>query len=106
MTLSVAADSIKFIGQDHRTLAMIYNTDTTSYTMKETDPYARIIAYFPQGEVIYSNPFARYDSTIADNPFRKDTHHINYTLTVLFNLMLIAFLVILFVSFYKLMKHK
>lgn len=106
LSLSVAADSIKFIGQDHRTLAMICNTDTTSYTMKETDPYARIIAYFPQGEVIYSNPFARYDSTVADSPFRKDTHHINYTLTILFNLMLIAFLAILFVSFYKLMKHK
>lgn len=101
ISLSVQADSIKFIGQNHTTLSLVCNTDSTSYVMKKTDPYARITAYFPQGEVIYSNPFARYDGMIADSPFRDNTFSVNYTLTILFNLLLVILVVAVSAIFYK-----
>ena len=104
ISLSTTADSIKFIGQNHQTLSLICNSDTASYTMKSVDPYVRITAYFPEGEVIYSNPFARYDSSLTDSPFNNETNQLNYTLTILFNLMLIAILAINIILFYKLMK--
>lgn len=102
ISLSTAADSIKFIGQDHATLALACNADSASYTMRKQDPYARITAYFPGGEVIYSNPFARYDETLADNPFCSNTHSANYLLTALFNLMLACLLIAAGWLFYKL----
>ncbi|MDO4757237.1 MAG: hypothetical protein Q4A54_12885 [Parabacteroides sp.] len=104
IALSATADSIKFIGQNHSTLALVCNTDSSSYIMKKEDPYARIIAYFPEGEAIYSNPFARYDELTADSPFRENTHNINYLLTILFNLSLIMLLVAIITLFYKLLK--
>ena len=104
ISLSATADSIKFIGQNHQTLSLAYNSDSTSYTMKNVDPYVRITAYFPEGEVIYSNPFARYDSSLTDSPFNNETNQLNYTLTILFNLLLVAILTISVFLFYKLMK--
>lgn len=104
--LSQYADSIKFIGQNHNTLLFINNSDTASYIMQDTDPYARIIAYFPQGEVIYSNPFARYDKNQQDSPFIESRHHVNYTLSILFNLMLIVLLLITIYALYKLLSNK
>ena len=44
-------------------------------------------AWFPEGEVIYSNPFARYDASTAESPFDDTPHDINIILTVLFNLL-------------------
>ena len=70
--------------------------------MRKDDPYARITAYFPQGEVIYSNPFARYDATLSDTPFRDNTHKANYLLTILFNLLLVVMLIATAGLFYKL----
>ena len=102
ISVSVQADSIKFTGQNHSTLALACNTDTASYIMRKDDPYARITAYFPQGEVIYSNPFARYDATLSDTPFRDNTHKANYMLTILFNLLLLVMLVATVGLFYKL----
>ena len=54
--------------------------------MKTTDPYVRVAAYFPDGEVIYTNPFARYDSTTQESPYRGDLYDINTPLTILFNI--------------------
>jgi hypothetical protein len=47
------------------------------------------VAHFDQGEVIYTNPFARYDSAAAESPFRTPQHTINWVLTIVFNLSLI-----------------
>ena len=58
--------------------------------MKASDPYARITAFFPDGEVIYTNPFARYDSTVQSSPFDDSMPPINIFLTILFNLLLLA----------------
>ena len=54
ITLSQKADSIKFIGQNHTTLALVKDAKGAEYDMKQEDPYVRITAYFPDGEVIYS----------------------------------------------------
>ena len=100
ITLSEAADSIKVTGQGHRTLAVAYNTDTLGYAMAPTESYGRFTAYFAEGEVIYSNPFARYDSNSSDSPF-STTYSINILLTVLYNL-IVALLAALLV--YKTIK--
>lgn len=106
IALSVPADSIKITGEFHRTLLLAEQTDSASYTMCPEDPYARITAYFPNGEVIYSNPFARYDAAKSDSPFADSTHSVNYLLTVLFNLLLAVLLAGSFFSFYKLVYRK
>jgi hypothetical protein len=54
--------------------------------MLPTDPYARIMAYYADGVVIYSNVFARYDSAREETPYRGDVHSVNIPLTILFNL--------------------
>ena len=95
ISLSEAADSIKVTGQGQRTLAVAYSTDSLGYAMAPTDSYGRFTAYFADGEVIYSNPFARYDSHSTDTPFRT-TYSVNALLTVLYNtiIALIALLLI------------
>jgi hypothetical protein len=40
----------------------------------------------PEGEVIYTNPFARYDSTLSDSPYNDTPQKVNILLTILFNL--------------------
>lgn len=90
IALSHRADSIKVTGQHHTTLSLIPNASEASYTMRPDDPYARITAYFPDGEVIYTNPFARYDASAAETPYAEPTHKVNVPLTILFNLTLLA----------------
>lgn len=89
ISLTQKADSIRVIGQNHTTLALATQCDSLSYTLKHSDPYARITAYFPKGEVIYTNAFARYDASISAGPFNEGDHEINFVLTILFNLMLL-----------------
>ena len=88
MSVSEKADSIKVTGQDHMTLALAEGTDMVEYKMKADDPYARITAYFSDGEVIYSNPFARYDSSLSDGPYIEKTHDVNIFITMMYNLLL------------------
>ena len=90
-SVSEKADSIKVIGQDHRTLSIEKGTDGLKYTMHPDDRYARITAYFEDGEVIYMNPFARYDSSVSADPFTGPTHAVNIFLTILYNLLVAAF---------------
>ena len=90
MTLSRTADSIRVNGQDHRTLALAERCDSIAYTMAPEDPYIRLTAFFPDGEVIYSNPFARYDASVSDRPLDEAPCRVNVLLTVLFNLLLLA----------------
>ena len=85
MLLSEEADSIKVTGQGHTTLAIAKDTCSIRYAMKDSDPYARMTAYFPEGEVIYTNVFARYDPTVSDSPFAAPSHKVNILLTILYN---------------------
>lgn len=101
ISLSQKADSIKFIGQNHTTLALNRNAMKAEYDMKPDDPYVRITAYFPDGEVIYSNPFARYDASVSETPYREPANTVNIPLTVLFNLVVLVLSGGVIVLFYK-----
>ncbi len=89
MSVSQFADSLKVTVQDHKSLTLTLNTDSIRYTLSEHDPYARITAYFPTGEVIYSNPFARYDASKSDSPFRMPQHTVNVPLSILYLIILL-----------------
>ena len=86
IALSAPADSIKFVGSNHRTLHTAYSATSAEYTMLPADPYARIMAFYSDGAVIYSNAFARYDSATQESPYRGDMYDINTPLTILFNI--------------------
>jgi hypothetical protein len=90
MTLSEPADSIRVTGQDHRTLALVERCDSIAYRMRPEDAYARLTAFFPEGEVIYSNPFARYDAALADSPFDDTPQRVSLVWTILYNLLLLV----------------
>ena len=86
ISLSRQADSIKVTGQGHTTLAMQRGVASLRYAMSDSDPYARITAFFPDGEIIYTNAFARYDAATADSPYVETEHTVSIPLTILFNL--------------------
>ncbi len=88
LRLSARADSIRVNGQDHATLALSTQTDSLAYTLRPEDPYVRLTAFFPDGAVIYTNPFARYDASAQDSPFNREPLPVNLPLTLLFNLLL------------------
>lgn len=90
ISLTQAADSIKVVGQEHTTLDIRYEASELTYAMSGKDPYARITAYFPDGEIIYTNAFARYDSANCDSPYAESEHGISIPLTILFNLAVLA----------------
>ncbi|MBR0286765.1 MAG: hypothetical protein IJQ96_07070 [Bacteroidales bacterium] len=104
MTLTQKADSIRINGQNHATLKLAQNTDSISYVLQAEEPYARLTAYFPGGEVIYTNPFARYDASAQESPMNNAPQKVNVLLTVLFNLLLLALIagtVYLLVKLYR-----
>ena len=90
MTLSQKADSIRVNGQDHATLLLARDTCAIRYTLGADEPYARFTAFFPEGEVIYTNPFARYDATKAPSPFDNAPQPVDWPLTLLSNLLVLA----------------
>jgi hypothetical protein len=106
IALSEPADSIVFTGQDHRLLHRSDDTNHAEYAFRNDDSYARITAYFPDGEVIYSNPFARYDKGVSASPFKPSRHTINIILTLLYNLALVAIFIGLVLAVRKLIKNR
>ncbi len=101
ISLSHRADSIKVTGQGHTTLSLTRDSSQARYTMTPGDPYARLTAWFPDGEVIYSNPFARYDAELAASPYMAASHSVNIPLTILFNLTILALCAGVILAFYK-----
>ena len=69
--------------------------------MSPDDSYARLTAWFPDGEVIYTNPFARYDATKGDRPSTDITYKANIPLTIIFNSLLLALLTALSIIYYR-----
>ena len=106
ISLSEPADSIVFTGQEHRLLHCADDTDHAEYIFRHDDSYARITAYFPDGEVIYSNPFARYDKSVSESPFRPSRHTINIILTLLYNLALVVIFIGLILAVRKIIKKR
>ena len=103
LKLSEKADSIKVIGQNHTILAVANDTDSLGYAMRPTDSYGRFTAYFADGEVIYTNPFARYNAEVAESPFAT-MYNVNMVLTVLYNIVVAVLAMFIVFLFYKLIK--
>jgi hypothetical protein len=101
MKLSEKADSIRVNGRDHATLTLVTGTDSIAYQMRPEDPFARLTAFFPGGEVIYSNPFARCEDPSVP-PFNNAPQRINWVLTVLYNLLVLAVVAALVLALVKL----
>lgn len=99
--LSHIAERIRIIGQNHTTLLDVKGCDSAEYVMKKEDSYARFIIDFPSGEVLFTNPFARYDKSKAESPINKNLYSVNVFLTILFNATLLALLAFLVFTFYK-----
>ena len=89
--LSQKADSIRVNGQDHATLAMACDTSAMAYTFRPQDCFARFTAFFPDGAVIYSNPFARFDASKGPFPPTEAPQPVNWLQTILFNFFLLIF---------------
>ena len=102
--LSDLADSIRFTSNRGRCVALMTNTHEASYKMDDEDSYVRITAFMPRGEVIYSNPFARYDAATEDSPFDSSLPEVSVTLTILFNASLLLIAALLSTLIYKLIK--
>ena len=85
---STKAARILVYGQGGAILKEDQNSSTIEYYLGTNEPYARIVAHFPEGEVIYTNPFARYFSSVSESPYREATHTVNWPLSVLYNLLL------------------
>lgn len=90
ISLSHEADSIKVIGQAHTVLSVTTEASEAEYTIRNKDPYARVTVWFPDGEVIYTNPFARYDSSVSDSPYKAPEHTVNIPLTIIYNMLVLA----------------
>ena len=101
LALSTEAVEIKLIGEDHKLLATWHNSAEARYTLPAEEPYARFIIYFAEGEVIYTNPFARYDATLAESPFREGEHSVNIALTLLYNFVVLALVVAIIFATYR-----
>jgi hypothetical protein len=105
VSFSKRADSIRFTGQEQRLLHTAYQSDSANYTMSDKDSYVRITAYFPDGERIYTNAFARYDAQTMESPFDVEHHSVNILLTILYNILLLAIIIALGVASYKLIRR-
>lgn len=90
VSFSERADRIVAIGQDHAVLSEWEDTDSVSMVLGEGEPYVRLTAYMPDSVVIYTNPFARYDSSASDCPYVATAHPVDVPLTVLFNMLVLA----------------
>ena len=102
LQLSAVADSIRVTGQDHVTLGLVKNSDSIRYIFQPSDHYARLTAFFPEGEVIYTNPFARYDAGCVANPFNNAPQEVNWPLTVLYNLFVLCLMFMFFILYHRL----
>ena len=86
MSLSRKAELVKAYGQNHTVLDTLADADNYVYVLGADEPYVRLSARFEDGTVIYTNPFARYDNSIARDPYRETEHTVNWFLTILFNI--------------------
>ena len=105
MKLSSPADSIRVNGQDHRTLALVEKSDSIAYVFAPEDHFARLTAFFPDGAVIYTNPFARYDSALAESPADDMPQRVSIVWTILYNFLLLLLFIETLRLWLKLLKR-
>ncbi len=80
--VSQSASSIEIIGQDGVKKGIIENSSKAEYKMGLYDTYIRFTVKFPNGVIIYSNPFAKCSS---GDPYQSLPYSINWLSTIGFN---------------------
>ncbi|MCQ2168109.1 MAG: hypothetical protein MJY69_05530 [Bacteroidales bacterium] len=88
IVLDRPARQIKAFGQDHAVLDSLSCADRMECILGPDEPYLRFTACFDDGTVIYANPFARYDSSVSDSPYKDTEHLVNVPLTIMFNVLM------------------
>lgn len=87
------ASRIIATGQGHTVLDSVVNTSSMAYPFRMEDTYVRLTAFFEDGTVIYTNPFARYDANKTETPWVESPHPVSWPLTLLFNAALAALII-------------
>ena len=95
---------IEAIGTGQRILASSDSSECEC-VLGPDEPYVRFRAAFDNGVSIYSNAFARYDSSVSDSPYKESPHSVNWFLTVLFNAALLALAVLICMRIRRLWTH-
>ena len=80
---------VRVYGQGHTVLDESAEIRDYEYVFAPEDRYARLTAYFVDGAVIYTNPFARFDSSVSETPYVCARHETDIVLTLVFNLLLV-----------------
>lgn len=91
---SIAADSVRFIGQDAKVLfSTAASGRTAQYSFRPADTYVRIEAFFAGGTKIWTNPFYRTGGAVREaitvNVFMTTLNAIGWGVVTLFILWLV-----------------
>ena len=105
MKLSETPEQIRVIGENHTLLARVINSDTISYRMRACDPYARIVASYPDSLIIMTNAFARYDKATMASPADREFHKINALATVLYNIVVVVVIAAILAIYIKIIRR-
>ena len=105
MKLSETPEQIRVIGENHTLLARVINSDTISYRMRACDPYARIVASYPDSLIIMTNAFARYDKATMASPADREFHKINTLATVLYNIVVVVVIAAILAIYIKIIRR-
>lgn len=105
LKLSETPEQIRVIGENHTLLARVIESDTISYRMRACDPYARIVASYPDSLIIMTNAFARYDKATMASPADREFHKINTLATVLYNIVVVVVIVSILAIYIKIIRR-
>lgn len=105
LKLSETPEQIRIIGENHTLLARVINSDTISYRMRACDPYARIVASYPDSLIIMTNAFARYDKATMSSPADREFHTKNTLATVLYNIVVIVVIGVILVIYTSIVRR-
>lgn len=95
---------IEATGEGRKMLALAEDGDYLECRLGEDEPYARFTAFFEDGNVLYTNAFARFDKSLASSPYRVSGHSVDVLLTIAYNAMMLA-LALLFAGFALRLAH-
>lgn len=65
IALDMEADSIRFVGDNGRTVALFADCDNARYAMRAADSYVRVECYYSPGIEVWSNPFVRTEQPLG-----------------------------------------
>lgn len=105
LKLSETPEQIRIIGENHTLLARVINSDTISYRMRACDPYARLVASYPDSLIIMTNAFARYDKATMSSPADREFHTKNTLATVLYNIVVIVVIGVILVIYISIVRR-